>query len=238
MALCLLLATACTTQQLNKTLGDLGKVLDTNTKPTEGEVISGLREALVKGAGVSTLQASKLDGYYKNPQLRIPFPPEVQRVEKTLRDLGMNRLVDDFILTLNRGAEEAAKSAKPIFVSAIQQMTIRDAWNILSGSSNEATEYLRRTTSGQLTSAFQPVIRRSLNKTKATKYYSDIVTNYNRIPGVQDVNPNLDQYATQKAIDGLFVLIAKEEANIRANPVARTTELLEKVFGYAAENKG
>jgi len=133
-------------------------------------------------------------------------------------------------MTLNRGAEDAAKEAKPIFISAIKAMTIQDAWGILKGEPDAATQYLKRTTTTQLKEKFKPVIKNSLNKVSATKYYGDIVLKYNTIPFTEDVNPNLDEYATDKAIEGLFTLIAKEEKNIRHDPVARTTELLKKVF--------
>src|SRR5688572_10871691 len=162
----------------------------------------------------------------------MAFPPEVQKVEKALRDIGLGSEVDRFVMTLNRGAEDAAKEAKPIFVSAIKSMTIEDAWAILKGEDNAATQYLRKTTSTQLKNAFRPVIQNSLNKVNATKYYGDLVTRYNKIPFVEKVNPNLDDYATDKAVEGLFVMIAKEEKNIRMDPVARTTELLKRVFGY------
>jgi hypothetical protein len=175
--------------------------------------------------------ASQLDGYFKNPKIKIPFPPDVKKVEDKLRQIGLGSEVDKFILTLNRGAEDAAKEAKPIFVSAIRQMTIQDAWSILRGSDNAATEYLKRTTSAQLREKFQPVIASSLSKVNATKYYSDLVTQYNRIPFVEKVNPDLNDYATTKAMDGLFLLIADEEKKIREDPVARTTELLKRFFG-------
>jgi hypothetical protein len=134
-------------------------------------------------------------------------------------------------MTLNRGAEDAAKEAKPIFITAIKSMTIQDAWGILKGQPDAATQYLKRTTSAQLKEKFQPVIQNSLKKVNATRYYGDIVNTYNKIPLVEDVNPNLDDYATDKAIEGLFTMIAKEERNIRQDPLARTTELLKKVFG-------
>jgi hypothetical protein len=140
--------------------------------------------------------------------------------------------VDKFVMTLNRGAEDAAKEAKPIFVNAIKQMTIQDAWGILKGEEDAATEYLRRTTSAQLREKFAPVIANSLNKVNATKYYGDIINTYNKIPLVEKVNPDLNDYATTKAMDGLFLLIAGEEKKIRQDPMARTTELLKKVFGY------
>jgi hypothetical protein len=144
--------------------------------------------------------------------------------------MGMGDQVDKFVLALNRGAEDAAKEAKPIFVTAIKQMTIQDAWSILKGEDDSATQYLKRTTTSHLTEKFKPVIQKSLEKTNATKYYKDLVTTYNKIPMVQKVNPNLDDYATEKAISGLFVMVAKEEKSIRDNPTARTTELLKKVF--------
>jgi hypothetical protein len=171
-----------------------------------------------------------VDGYFKNPEIKIPFPPEVKKVEDRLRQIGLGGEVDKFVMTLNRGAEDAAKEAKPIFITAIKQMTIQDAWAILRGEPDAATQYLKRTTSAQLKEKFKPVIQNSLNKVNATKYYSDIVTRYNQIPLVQKVNPELDSYATDKAIEGLFVMIAREEKEIRANPAARTTELLKRVF--------
>ena len=148
-----------------------------------------------------------------------------------VRQIGLGGEVDKFILTLNRGAEDAAREAKPIFIDAIKSMTIQDAWSILRGEDDAATQYLRRTTGERLAEKFKPVIKASLDKVNATRYYSDIVTTYNRIPLVEKVNPDLDDYATNKAIDGLFVMIAKEEKRIREDPVARTTELLKKVFG-------
>lgn len=227
--------TACTSAQLNQTIGEVNKAMGTTPaeKPlTTVEVGDGLKEALINGISKGADQVSLTDGYFKNLEIKIPFPPEVQKVEKTLRDIGLGSEVDKFVMTLNRGAEDAAKEAKPIFVSAIRSMTIQDAWAILKGEDNAATEYLRRTTSSQLKDAFKPVIQNSLNKVNATKYYGDLVTRYNKIPLVEKVNPNLDDYATDKAIQGLFVMIAKEEKNIRKDPVARTTELLKRVFGY------
>lgn len=225
--------TACTSAQINQTLGDVNKTLgNSGAKPvTTAEVAEGLKEALIKGISNGADLASQLDGYFKNPEIKIPFPPEVKKVEDKLRQIGLGGEVDKFVMTLNRGAEDAAKEAKPIFITAIKSMTIEDAWSILRGQPDAATQYLKRTTSAQLREKFKPVIQTSLNKVNATKYYSDIVNRYNQIPLVQKVNPNLDDYATDKAIEGLFIMIAKEEKNIRENPVARTTELLKRVFG-------
>jgi hypothetical protein len=216
---------ACTT------LTQVMDQMNTSAPLTTSEVAEGLKEALVKGISTGSDQASKLDGYFKNPSIKIPFPPDVQRVEDRLRQIGLGSEVDRFVMTLNRGAENAAKEAKPIFISAIRSMTIEDAWAILRGEENAATNYLRRTTSDQLRERFRPVIKNSLDQVNATKYYADLINTYNQIPLVQKVNPDLEDYATQKAMDGLFHLIAQEESQIRKDPVARTSELLKKVFG-------
>jgi hypothetical protein len=221
---------SCTTAQINQAIGDVNSALGQG-EPTTSEVAAGLKEALIKGVSIGADLVSQTDGYFGNPEIKIPFPPDVKKVEDRLRQIGLGGEVDKFILTLNRGAEDAAREAKPIFVDAIKAMTIEDAWSILRGDDDAATQYLRRTTGTKLAEKFKPVIKASLDKVNATRYYSDIVNTYNRIPLVEKVNPNLDDYATEKAIDGLFVMIAKEEKRIREDPVARTTELLKKVFG-------
>ena len=221
----LLIFSGCTTSQINQTINDvMGEQL------SKEQVAAGLKEALNKGISTGSDQASKIDGYFKNPSIKIPFPTEAQKVEDKLRQIGLGNEVDKFVLTLNRAAEEAAKEAKPIFVNAITSMTIQDAWGILKGTDHEATEYLQRTTGSDLTAKFHPIIKNALSKTNATKYYSDLITTYNKIPFVQHMNPDLEGYATDKAIEGLFHLIALEEEKIRENPAARTTELLKKVF--------
>ncbi|OWY25843.1 DUF4197 domain-containing protein [Sphingobacteriales bacterium UPWRP_1] len=202
-----------------------------NNKPvTESEIIQGLKQALEIGIGNGSDVVSKLDGYFKNPKIKLPFPPEAQKVEKTLREIGLGSEVDKVVLSLNRAAEDAAKGAKPIFVSAIKQMTIKDAMNILKGTDNAATEYLRKTTSNDLRTAFKPVIDKSLNKVAATKYWDDVIKRYNQIPLVQKVNPDLNAFVTEKALDGLFYMVAQEEAKIRKDPLARITDLLKRVF--------
>jgi len=223
---------SCAGQKIN-----LGKVLDNISKSTQGgglsteEVVSGLKQALQVGINKGADSASRLNGYYLNPILKIAFPPEVAKVEAALRKVGLGGEVDKFVMALNRGAEEAAKEAKPIFINAIFSMNISDAWGILKGEKNAATMYLKRTTSDQLITAFSPVVGKALQKTQATRYYTDLANTYNRLPFVQKVNPDLKGYATQKAIDGLFILVENEEAKIRENPWARTTDLLKRVFG-------
>lgn len=194
------------------------------------EVAKGLKEALTNGVSKGSDVVSQVDGFYKNVDIKIPFPPEVQQVEEKLRQIGLGSQVDEFILALNRAAEDAAKEAKPIFVTAVKEMTIQDAWSILKGEDDAATQYLNRTTSAQLHDKFKPVIEKSLEKVNATKYYNDLINVYNKIPFVKKVNPDLDDYATEKAVDGMFIMVANEEKNIRENPGARTSELLEKVF--------
>lgn len=198
---------------------------------TTADVANGLKEALIKGISNGSDLASQLDGYFKNEAIKILFPPDVKKVEERLRQMGLGNEVDKFVMTLNRGAEDAAKEAKPIFIAVIRSMTIEDAWGILKGDQDAATQYLKRTTSLQLKEKFSPVIQASLDKVNATKYYSDLVNTYNKIPLVEKVNPDLNDYATGKAIDGLFVMVAREEKEIRENPVARTTDLLKRVFG-------
>jgi hypothetical protein len=202
---------------------------------TNTEAANGLKEALIQGISKGSDQASATDGFYLNKLIRIPFPPDAQRMATTLRKIGLGSQVDKFELSLNRGAEDAAKSAKPIFLNAIKSLTFTDVWNILTGQKDAATQYLKRTTTTQLTTAFMPIMEQSLNKVEATKYYTSLTTTYNKLPLVTPVQTDLNQYATGKAVDGLFTLIAQEEADIRENPVARTTSLLKKVFGIGSK---
>lgn len=232
LAIILVIACACSSTQINQALTEASKSLEGAPQLTTAEVGDGLREALIKGVSNGTAQLSATDGYFKNPQIKIPFPPDVKNVEDKLRQIGMGNDVDRFVMTLNRGAEDAAAQAKPIFIDAVTKMTIDDAWTILKGQPDAATQYLKRTTSTSLKAKFKPVIQNSLDKVSATKYYGDIVTTYNRIPFVDKVNPDLNEYATDLAMQGLFAMIANEEKKIRDNPVERTTDLLKKVFGY------
>jgi hypothetical protein len=210
---------------------DFKKLLPKSKSLTEKDAADGIKEALIKGTDEGVKIVSVLDGYWGNPEIRIPFPPEAREAESKLRAIGMGKKVDEFNESMNRAAEKAATEAKPIFIAAIKGMTIKDAINIVKGENNAATVYLRNTTSPELISKFQPVIKTSLDNVNATKYWNDLITIYNKIPLVKKINPDLSQYVTQKAIDGLFVMIAKEELKIRKDPVARTTDLLKRVFG-------
>ncbi|MGB4398722.1 MAG: DUF4197 domain-containing protein [Daejeonella sp.] len=202
--------------------------------PSQLEIGSALKEALEIGVSAGTDRLSIQNGFLGNAAVKLLFPPEAQKVEKSLRGLGLNKPCDDFITSMNRAAELAVKEAKPIFISALQQMTLQDATNILlSKEKNTATTYFQRVTSDALSAKFQPIISEALKKTEATKYWTDLSSSYNKVPFVTKVQTDLTAYATQKAMDGLFYEVAQEELKIRSNSGARSTALLRKVFGYA-----
>ena len=197
---------------------------------TEKDAADGIKEALVNGTGESVKLVSVINGYWGNPEIKIPFPPEAKEMELKLRTLGMAGKVDEFNESMNRAAEKAATEAKPIFIAAIKAMTVKDAINIVKGSDNAATTYLKNTTSPELIAKFQPVIKTSLDNVNATRYWSDLITLYNKIPLVKKMNPNLTEYVTQKAIDGLFIMIAKEELKIREGSNGQNIRITQKSF--------
>ena len=211
---------------LNKAIGKSGGL-------SNEDIVSGLKEALVIGSQKGATSLSQVDGFFANAALKIIMPPEAIKVENTLRKLGMGKQVDEAILSMNRAAEDACKSAAPIFVNAIKQMSFQDALGILKGGDTAATGYLRGKTNAELTAAFRPVIDQSLEKVNATKYWNTLITAYNKttILGGQKINPDLSAYVTDKALNGIFYQVALEEKSIRKDPVARTTEMLKKVFG-------
>jgi Protein of unknown function (DUF4197) len=198
------------------------------------EAGNGIKEALAQGIAKSVLQLNTQDGFFKDAIYKVLLPPDAKKVENTLRSLGFNAMVDKAILQINRGAEDAAGFAKPIFVNAIKSMTLSDAIGLIRNGDTSATHFFREKTTAKLMAAFAPVIESSLNKVDATKYYGDIVTKYNNFPTTfKKINPDLKGYVTERATNALFDLIAKEELNIRNNFAARTTDLLKKVFGGA-----
>ncbi len=198
---------------------------------TEDEAAKGIREALSHGVSKGSTELAKVDGYFANPSIKIPFPEDARKVETSLRGIGMGSKIDDAVLSLNRAAEKAAVEARPIFLSAIQKMSVQDALGIVRGGDRAATDYLERVCGTQLLEKFKPVITQALDKVDATKYWTSLMVAYNSIPLVEKVNTDLADYTTRKAISGLFVMIAKEELAIRKDPAARTTALLKKVFG-------
>ncbi|MDB5133602.1 MAG: hypothetical protein JWP37_205 [Mucilaginibacter sp.] len=207
--------------------------------PSNLEIGSALKQALQQGTAKSADQLSAVNGFFGNAAVKILFPPEAKKVENTLRGMGLNKLCDNVILSLNRAAEDAAKDAKPIFINAIKKMTLQDVTGILMGDKDAATQYFKRTTTAELAAKFKPVIQASLNKVGATKYYSTAAGEYNKLPFVKHMNPDISDYATQKTIDGLFIEIAQEELKIRQNiPAARSTPLLQKVFAFADKKNG
>jgi len=230
IGLTVLALAGCSEKDLRETIEIINASVE-EVPLTQAEVSAALKDSLSKGISRGALEASAKDGYLGNPRLKIEFPPEVNQVEKALRKIGLGKDVDRFVRQLNRSAEKAATKAKPIFIKAITSMTIRDAFEILNGETDAATQYLMRTTGNELRKQFLPIVSDKLGETSATRYYGDIVNKYNQLPLVKKVDPDLEAYATDKAIAGLFLLIAKEEANIRANPHARTTQLLRRVFG-------
>jgi len=197
------------------------------------DIANGLKEALTIGAEKGCVNLSKSDGFFKNAALKILMPPEAQKIENTIRSLGMNQLADDFILSMNRAAEDACNTAAPIFVKAIKEMSITDGINILKGNETAATTYLKSKTEMDLKASFSPIIKTSLDKVDATKYWEKIITTYNAIPFSKKMNPDLTAYVTEKSMNGIYSEIASQEKEIRANPMARTTALLKSVF----ENK-
>jgi hypothetical protein len=210
----------------------LSKLPTGGTGVTEAEAGEGIKEALGQGLVKAVLQLNKPDGFFKDAFYKILMPPDAKKIENTLRDLGMGKMVDKAILQINRAAEDAAGFAKPIFVDAIKSMTLSDAIGLVRNGDTSATHFFRTKTTGQLIAAFLPVIKSSLDKLDATKYYSDVINTYNNFPTTfKKLNPDLPGFVTGKATDALFDLVAKEEINIRQNIVARTTDLLRKVFG-------
>ena len=215
---------------LKKATGLLGK--GKGSSLSNEEIIDGLKEALSVGAQNSSNKLSAADGFFANAAIKVLMPPEAKKVENTLRKAGMGKLVDDAILSMNRAAEEASKSAAPIFLDAIKTMSFQDALGILKGSDTAATGYLRGKTLPALTEAFRPVIESALEKTNATRYWTTVFETYNKLPTTfNKINPDLPAYVTEKAMGGLFYQVAEEEQKIRKNPAARVTETLKKVFG-------
>jgi hypothetical protein len=203
----------------------------TGSSLSSQDIVAGLKQALTMGAEKSAERLSVTNGFLNDKAVEILMPEQAKKVEKTLRSMGMGKLVDDAIASMNHAAEDASKSAAPIFVNAIKNMTVTDGVNILKGPDTAATAYLRHSATPELTKAYTPVIDSALNKTGATKYWKDVFDTYNKIPLVSKVDPDLSSYVTQKAIDGIFYYVAQEEILIRKDPAAQVTDLLKKVFG-------
>ncbi len=197
---------------------------------SQSEVAQGLKEALIVGATNSSYDASKKGGFNTNPLIRIPFPKDAEKIKTTLVKVGMKSQVTQFEKTLNAAAEDASQFAKKIFIDAVKEMTIKDAMDILKGKDNAATNYLKKQTSEELYVKFKPIVKQSIAKVDLTKHWNMLSNRYNALPLSKKVNPDLEDYITSQTINGLFVLIANQEKEIRNNPNARVSEILQKVF--------
>jgi len=214
-------------------LGNLGGLLGGGRGELSLDtVVAGLKEALSVGTRNAVAQTSKPGGYALNPQLRLPLPKELQGAANTLRTLGLGALVDNFEVKMNQAAEAAAAQAAPVFVGAIQQMTFADARQILNGGDTAATQYFREKTTGQLRTLYRPVVQKYTDQSGAAAAYKSLTDRYNRLPLVpKPAALSLDDYVTDQALNGLFTVLAGEEAKIRHDPAARASELLKTVFG-------
>jgi len=219
-----------------------GEGAGTGTGLSSSEIVQGLKSALEVGAGNSSSSASKTDGFFKNPQIKLPFPPDAIKVkEKVEKVPGFPAKIESFVQTLNRAAEDAALSAKPIFVDAVKGMTVSDGMAILKGDDNAATTYLKGKTSASLKTAFMPKVEASISKVKLASKWEPLAKKYNvlmALSGGQAVDPDLKNYVTDRAISGLFSLIADEEKKIRKDPLARVNDILKRVFGSPEANGG
>jgi hypothetical protein len=209
-----------------------------NVIPSGLDIQGGLKQALQKGLQTGVGLVSAPDGFFKNTAIKLLFPPEAQKMEKTLRSIGLNKTCDEAILSMNRAAEDASKKALPIFLQAIGQMNIQDGMSILNGKEDAATQYFQVNTHDALKKAFRPSVDSSLKKVNASAYWNSAMTAYNKVPFVSKINPDLGDYVTNQCITGLFYMIAKEELKIRKDLSARTSPLLQKVFGFADSQKG
>jgi hypothetical protein len=203
----------------------LGAGLDKDT------IAAGLKEALTVGSQNAVSTVSGVDGYLKNPAIKIPLPEKIQKVEKPLRKIGLSKQVDEFVVTMNRAAEKAAPVAKDIFVGAVKEMTIVDALNILRGGETSATDYMKSKTYDKLYGAFKPTVTKAVMDVGVTKAYQQLVNKAKKSRLIKDESLDLDHHVTSKALDGLFYMLGQEEKKIRKDPVAQVTDLLKKVFG-------
>ena len=208
------------------------KIIATKTAPTTGiDIAAGLKEALNNGITKQVSQLTAVDGFYGNEVVKILMPPEMQKIENMLRLVGFGNLADDGIRSLNRAAEDAVKTATPIFVNAVKNMSFADAKSILLGSENAATAFLQKGTNDNLYQIFSPIVQQSIGRVGADVAWTRIMSKYNAIPLMGKVNPDLTDYVTRKALEGVFKMIAVEEKNIRTKLDSRTTILLQQVFG-------
>jgi hypothetical protein len=213
---------------------ELQQVVDqlpqSNPVLSNADIAAGLRQALDMGIDKQVTKLTQKDGFFKNDLVKILLPEELQKVDDALRNIGLGNLADEGLKVLNRAAEDAVKEATPIFVNAVKEITFNDAKNILLGEDNAATMYLTSKTQNELYVKFKPVINASFSKVGADQIWTNLITKYNSIPLTNNVNPDLTDYVTNEALDGVYKMIAVEEKEIRTNVSSRTTDLLKKVF--------
>lgn len=195
------------------------------------DAVAGLKEALEKGAGDAVGKLGKLDGFLANERVKIPLPESLQKADKTLRKFGMGALADDMIVTMNRAAEAAVPEAKVLLVDAVKTMSVEDAKGILTGGETSATDYFRKKTTGPLAEKFRPIVEQATAKVGLKRSYNNFAGKASRWGLMSKEQANIDDYVTQKALDGLFLMIADEEKAIRANPVEQGSKIISKVFG-------
>jgi hypothetical protein len=223
--------------QLKKVLDKVTTATGEAINPSPAEMAMGLKEALEKGTNLSVDRLNLENGFFGNPAIKLPFPEEAVQVERSLRKIGLGNLCDQLITSINRAAEDAVKEARPLFTQAIKDMTFKDVQGILLGSERAATDYLQLNTTAGLKIKFAPPIQASLQKVGATAHWETVMSRYNKIPLVKPVNTDLTAYVTDKALQGLFLEIAKEELALRKNSNLRSSPLLQKVFGFADSQK-
>lgn len=221
---------------INNYINQKPKTKNTNSNSQLGgnlsnlDISQGLKEALSIGTNSAAKSLSGKDGFYKNLAVKILLPKELQQVESVLRKFGMSHLADELILTMNRAAEDAAKKAAPIFLNAIKNITLNDALSILNGGNGSATNYLRQSTNAELIKAFAPIVKNSLSNVGADKAWEKVFKAYNQVGVFKKVNTDLTQYVTEKATDGMYVMIAQEENKIRTSPLDYSSKIIQKVF--------
>jgi hypothetical protein len=224
----LILVASCKTMEIQKAIDAIDS-LQSQTL-SEEKVVQGLKEALKKGTNESILQTNRKGGFSDNPTIRIPVPEQLDKVAEAVTKIGLGRYVDSFEVKMNRAAESATKEARTVFMSAISQMSIADAWNILQGADNAATQFFRQRSETELALRFAPIVTSNMNKVGFYNDYKKLLTTYEKIPFTKKPDLDIERYIVNKTLDGLFVLVAEEEKKIRNNPAKRTTELLRKVF--------
>ena len=229
----LILSSFCVSAQINllkKANDNVKNLIRTDATLSEADVKKGLSEALRKGSEYAVKNTSQYNSFNTNSLIRIPFPPEAENVKNSLSKIGLQAQINTFEESMNHAAESASKEALNLLVKAVNGMTINDAFSILKGADNAATNYLKEQTNADIYRSFKPIIKTSMQKHKVAQKWTTISTKYNALPLTKDINPDLEDYITNKAIDGLFVLLAKQEKEIRKNPLARTSDILKKVF--------